>query len=62
MFKFVAFVASLASVAAFAPSGRLSNAALKMSYENEVGALSPTGFFDPLSKKIKEYIPLLCDK
>ncbi len=33
---------------AFAPVARSSRASLKMSYENEIGALPPTGFWDPL--------------
>jgi hypothetical protein len=48
MFRFISIIASLVSVAAFAPTGRQSHAALKMSYENEVGVLPPVGFFDPL--------------
>jgi hypothetical protein len=44
------FISLLASVSAFAP---LANKAaglskMRMSYENEVGVLPPTGFFDPL--------------
>ena len=36
-------------VAAFAPVSRVNvRSALKMGYENELGALPPTGFFDPL--------------
>ena len=37
------------AVAAFAPASmRSSKSSLKMSYENELGVLPPTGFFDPL--------------
>ena len=37
------------SAAAFAPSAnKASSSALKMSYENELGVIAPTGFFDPL--------------
>jgi hypothetical protein len=37
------------SAAAFAPSASKSSlSALKMSYENELGVIAPTGFFDPL--------------
>jgi hypothetical protein len=49
MFRALAILASVVSVAAFAPASRMvSSSALKMSYEGEVGAISPTGFFDPL--------------
>lgn len=46
-----AFFALMATVAAFAPlttRPMRSAASLKMGYENEVGALPPVGFFDPL--------------
>lgn len=44
----LAILASIASVAAFAPARMASKATgLKMSYENELGALPPFGFFDP---------------
>ena len=33
---------------AFAPMARSPRSSLKMSYENEIGALPPTGFWDPL--------------
>ncbi|GAX15189.1 hypothetical protein FisN_12Lu194 [Fistulifera solaris] len=37
------------SAAAFAPSAnKASSSVLKMSYENELGVIAPTGFFDPL--------------
>jgi hypothetical protein len=37
------------SAAAFTSSAsKASSSALKMSYENELGTISPTGFFDPL--------------
>jgi len=37
------------SAAAFtAQSSKASSTALKMSYENELGVIAPTGFFDPL--------------
>jgi hypothetical protein len=36
------------SAAAFAPAGSKSgSSALSMSYENELGVIAPTGFFDP---------------
>jgi hypothetical protein len=45
------------SAAAFAPAGSKARVtSLAMSYENELGALAPTGFFDPLglSKNIDQ--------
>jgi Chlorophyll A-B binding protein len=47
--KLAVFASLLASAAAFAPAqtGKASSA-LKMSYENELGVIEPTGFFDPL--------------
>ena len=33
---------------AFAPAGRMARSALKMTFENELGALPPTGYWDPL--------------
>jgi hypothetical protein len=42
-------LASLLSVAAFAPISRVINSnGLKMSYENAIGAQPPLGFWDPL--------------
>ena len=50
MFKFIALLASLISVAAFAPASRVaSSSALKMSFENALGAQPPLGFWDPLN-------------
>jgi len=49
MFKFVTIIASLVSIAAFAPSSRMStSSALKMAFESEIGAQAPLGFWDPL--------------
>ena len=49
MFRALAILASLVSAAAFAPASRIaSSSALKMSYEDQVGAIPPVGFFDPL--------------
>jgi hypothetical protein len=46
--KLAVFASLLAGAAAFAPAqtGKASTA-LKMSYENELGVIAPTGFFDP---------------
>ena len=53
--QFLAILASLVSVAAFAPSARMaSSSALKMSFEDALGAQAPLGFWDPLGK----YLPL----
>ena len=49
MFRALAILASLVSASAFAPASRMaSSSALKMSYANEIGAIPPVGFFDPL--------------
>ena len=49
MFRIVAFVALLAIATAFAPAGRMaSSTALKMQYEDALGAQPPLGFWDPL--------------
>jgi Chlorophyll A-B binding protein len=47
--KLAVFASLIAGAAAFAPAqtGKASTA-LKMSYENELGVIAPTGFFDPL--------------
>ena len=49
MFRALAVFASLLSVAAFSPAARMSSrsSALKMSFEGELGALPPFGYFDP---------------
>ena len=47
--QYIAVLASLVSVAAFAPSARMaSSSALKMSFEDALGAQAPLGFWDPL--------------
>ena len=49
MFRIVAFVALLAIATAFAPAGRMaSSTALKMQFEDALGAQPPLGFWDPL--------------
>ena len=50
MFRALAVFASLLSVAAFSPAARMSSrsSALKMSFEGELGALPPVGYWDPL--------------
>ena len=49
MIRAAALIASVASVAAFAPAGRMvSSSALKMGFENALGAQPPIGFWDPL--------------
>jgi Chlorophyll A-B binding protein len=47
--KLAIFASLLAGAAAFAPvSQKASSSALSMSFENELGAQAPLGFFDPL--------------
>jgi hypothetical protein len=47
--KTAVFASLIAGAAAFAPSKQARSASsLSMSYENELGVIPPTGFFDPL--------------
>lgn len=49
MFRLIAVLASLLSVAAFAPVARnVRSSSLKMGFENAIGAQAPLGFWDPL--------------
>lgn len=49
MFKFIAILASIVGAAAFAPASRMaSSSALKMGFEDALGAQPPLGFWDPL--------------
>ena len=49
MFRFATIVASLTGAVAFAPASRVSSSsALKMGFENALGAQPPLGFWDPL--------------
>lgn len=49
MFKFVTLLASFVGAAAFAPSARrATSSALKMGFEDALGAQAPLGFWDPL--------------
>ena len=49
MFRALAILATFVSAAAFAPASRVaSSSALKMNYENAIGAQAPLGFWDPL--------------
>ena len=49
MFRALAILASFVGASAFAPSSaRASSSALKMSFENAIGAQPPLGFWDPL--------------
>lgn len=51
MFKTIILLASFVGALAFAPAAsRASSPALKMSFENAVGAQAPLGFWDPLGK------------
>ena len=44
----VVLAAALVGANAFAPSSSVRSSALKMSFENELGVIRPTGFWDPL--------------
>lgn len=49
MFKFVVLLASFVSAMAFAPTARrTTSSALKMGFEDALGAQPPLGFWDPL--------------
>jgi hypothetical protein len=49
MFRFVALLVSIVGAAAFAPMARVArSSAIKMSFESEIGAQPPLGFWDPL--------------
>ena len=49
MFRTIITVASLVGAAAFAPVSQVArSSALKMSFESELGAQPPLGFWDPL--------------
>ena len=49
MFRLTAVLATLLSVAAFAPVARVArSSSLKMGFESEIGAQPPLGFWDPL--------------
>jgi hypothetical protein len=47
--KFTLLAVFLSSAAAFAPAKSAARtSAVQMGYENELGVIAPTGFFDPL--------------
>ena len=49
MFRALAILASFVGASAFAPASRVArSSALKMTFENEIGAQPPLGFWDPL--------------
>jgi Chlorophyll A-B binding protein len=49
MFRTIAVIASIVGAAAFAPATSVArSSALKMSFENALGAQAPLGFWDPL--------------
>ena len=49
MFRAIAILASFVGASAFAPVSRVStSSSLKMSFESEIGAQAPLGFWDPL--------------
>ena len=50
MFRTIAILASIVGVSAFAPAARMARGSiLKMSFESEIGAQAPLGFWDPLN-------------
>jgi len=50
MFRTIAFLASFIGASAFAPAGRVAtSSALKMGFEDALGAQPPLGFWDPLN-------------
>jgi len=49
MFRVAVFLAAILGAAAFAPVARMArSSAVKMSFESEIGAQPPLGFWDPL--------------
>ena len=48
MFRALVLIASLIGAAAFSPVRSARSSALKMSFESEIGAQPPLGFWDPL--------------
>ena len=48
MFRALILALSLIGASAFVPASSRANSALRMSYENAIGAQPPLGFFDPL--------------
>lgn len=49
MFSAILLIASILGASAFQPAGRMAtSSALKMSFENAIGAQAPLGFWDPL--------------
>ena len=50
MFRTIVILASIVGVSAFAPAARMARGSiLKMSFESEIGAQAPLGFWDPLN-------------
>ena len=49
MFRTIVILASIVGASAFAPAARMARGSiLKMSFESEIGAQAPLGFWDPL--------------
>jgi len=49
MFRSIVLIASFIGAAAFAPAGKVATtSALRMGFENAIGAQAPLGFWDPL--------------
>ena len=50
MFRTIVILASIVGASAFAPAARMARGSiLKMSFESEIGAQAPLGFWDPLN-------------
>ena len=50
MFRAIAILAFIVGASAFAPAARMARGSiLKMSFESEIGAQAPLGFWDPLN-------------
>ena len=50
MFRAIAILAFIVGASAFAPAARMAHGSiLKMSFESEIGAQAPLGFWDPLN-------------
>ena len=50
MFRTIVILASIVGASAFAPATRMARGSiLKMSFESEIGAQAPLGFWDPLN-------------
>lgn len=63
MLRILVILAVLSGASAFGPfmnNMRSKLMKLKMAFEDEIGALKPTGFWDPLGKELKDNRTLEC--